>query len=68
MSGLIGRSGTKKTKYLKENVGAAELDLSDAEVQDIRKEIEKTEIIGERYPPWFESYNFADTPELNQNS
>jgi hypothetical protein len=38
--------------------------LNEKEVQEIRNEINKTEIIGERYPPWFESYNFADTPEL----
>jgi len=38
--------------------------LTGKEVQEIRDEINKTEIVGERYPPWFESYNFADTPEL----
>jgi hypothetical protein len=38
--------------------------LSTEEVYSIREEIEKTEIVGERYPPWFENFSFADTPEL----
>lgn len=56
--------GTKKIKYLEENVGAKDVKLSPEEVQEIRKEIEKTEIIGARYPPAFEGHSFADTPEL----
>jgi hypothetical protein len=61
---LIACSGTKRVKYLEENIGAAKVQLTKKEAQEIRDEINKTEIIGERYPPWFESYNFADTPEL----
>jgi hypothetical protein len=61
-------SGTKRIKYLEENVGAAQVKLSEQEVREIRDEINKTEILGERYPPWFESYNFADTPELQNGN
>ncbi|KIW07449.1 uncharacterized protein PV09_02288 [Verruconis gallopava] len=61
---IIPIPGTKKIRYLEENVAAAQVQLSAQEVEAIRKEIEKTEIVGERYPPWFENYSFADTPEL----
>ena len=55
--------GTKKVKYLDDNVGAVEVKLSPAEVEVIRKEIEKVEIVGDRYPPFLAQYSFADTPE-----
>jgi hypothetical protein len=53
-------------KYLEENVGAVNVTLSDEEVKQIRDEIEKLEVIGERYPAAFQAYSFADTPELSQ--
>src|SRR5271155_3870886 len=44
--------GTKRVKCLEENAKAVEVHLSDAEVQEIRKEIEKVGGgKGERYPP-----------------
>jgi hypothetical protein len=56
--------GTKNIKYLIENVDAAKVQLSPAEVQAIRNEIEKVEVVGERYPPFLAKYSFANTPEL----
>ncbi|KAI4109019.1 MAG: hypothetical protein L6R37_000737 [Teloschistes peruensis] len=56
--------GTKKTKYLEENLGALDVKLSNAEVKEIREAIEKVEVHGERYPPGFEDSLFADTPAL----
>ncbi|KAH6673036.1 NADP-dependent oxidoreductase domain-containing protein [Halenospora varia] len=55
--------GTKKIKYLEENVGALNVELSKEEVKQIRDEIEAVEVKGERYPPFFAAYSFADTPE-----
>jgi hypothetical protein len=57
-------SGTKKVKYLEENMAALDINLSPGEVMAIRTEIEKVEVIGERYPPTFEGYSFGDTPPL----
>jgi aryl-alcohol dehydrogenase-like predicted oxidoreductase len=55
--------GTKNIKYLDQNVDAAKVELSPADVQAIRDEIEKVEVVGERYPGFFAKYSFADTPE-----
>jgi len=56
-------SGTKKIKYLNENVDAIKVKLSPEEVQEIRHEIEKVEIIGDRYPAFLQQFSLADTPE-----
>jgi hypothetical protein len=37
--------------------------LNEREVKEIRAEIEKVEVTGERYPPFFAAYSYADTPE-----
>ncbi|CAG8599212.1 2327_t:CDS:2, partial [Funneliformis caledonium] len=42
--------GTKKIKYLEENVGAANVQLSPEELSEIRKIIDSIEIVGNRYP------------------
>ncbi|KAL9585417.1 MAG: hypothetical protein Q9203_004254 [Teloschistes exilis] len=56
--------GTKKIKYLEENLGALDVKLSNAEIKEIREAIEKVEVHGERYPPGFGDSLFADTPAL----
>ncbi|KAF2735796.1 Aldo/keto reductase [Polyplosphaeria fusca] len=61
---VIPIPGTKKVKYLEENVAAIDVKLTDDEVRTIRSEIEKVEVSGDRYPPWFAPYSFGDTPEL----
>ncbi|KAF2008022.1 Aldo/keto reductase [Amniculicola lignicola CBS 123094] len=62
---IIPIPGTKKIKYLDENVKAVEVKLSQDELQEIRREIEKVEVVGDRYPPSFEAASFADTPSLD---
>jgi hypothetical protein len=52
-------------RYLEENVGTVNVRLSKEEAKQIREEIEKVEVTGERYPPAFQAYSFADTPELS---
>ncbi|CAG8575803.1 14669_t:CDS:2 [Funneliformis mosseae] len=41
--------GTRKIKYLKENVGAANVQLSSEELSEVRQIIDSIEIIGHRY-------------------
>jgi aryl-alcohol dehydrogenase-like predicted oxidoreductase len=42
--------GTRSTKRVDENTAAALLELTNKEVQDIRNLVERTEIVGTRYP------------------
>ena len=57
--------GTKRVKYLEENAKAVDIRFNDAEVQEIREEIEKVGGgKGARYPPWLMSSCFGDSPEL----
>ncbi|KAK7178818.1 hypothetical protein DPSP01_014346 [Paraphaeosphaeria sporulosa] len=62
---VIPIPGTKKIKYLEENIGSIKVQLTAEEVKEIRAEIEKVEVTGDRYPPAFQSYSFGDTPELS---
>lgn len=50
---VIPIPGTKKMKYLEENFEALRVRLSTQEVEEIRKEVEKAEIVGHRNPPGF---------------
>ncbi|KAF2646389.1 Aldo/keto reductase [Massarina eburnea CBS 473.64] len=61
---IIPIPGTKKIKYLEENVGAIDVKLTPEEVRQIREEIEKVEVIGDRYSSKLQPFSFADTPEL----
>jgi len=61
---IIPIPGTKKEKYLLENWGALKVELSADEVKRIRDEIEKTEVVGERYPEAMMATVLADTPAL----
>lgn len=49
-SDIIPIPGTKKIKYLEENVASAKIKLTDEEVAEIRKAVETAEVHGERYP------------------
>ena len=61
---IIPIPGTKKIKYLEENMGALEVKLTKEEEQEIRKVVDSAEVHGSRYPESFMSRCFADTPEL----
>ncbi|KAH7393554.1 NADP-dependent oxidoreductase domain-containing protein [Cadophora sp. MPI-SDFR-AT-0126] len=56
--------GTKKIKYLEENLGAQDVQLSEEDVKEIRNMIEAVEVHGHRYPDVMKISLFADTPEL----
>jgi len=53
-------------QYLEENLNAAEIQLTPADLDEVRAEAKKADTSngGERYPPGMEELLFADTPEL----
>ena len=53
--------GTKRLKYLEENLGALKAKLTSEEVREIRKAAETAEIKGARYPATYTIALFADT-------
>jgi len=63
---IIPIPGTKRLKYLEENLGALDVKLSDSEDKEIREAVEKAEVIGERYPAGMNGRLFADTPTLKE--
>lgn len=61
---IISIPGTKKIKYLEENLEALHVQLSRQEEREIRTAIEKVQIGGARYPEGMSGYLFGNTPEL----
>ena len=61
---IIPIPGTKKIKYLEENIGSLDVSLSSEELQEIRQLIEAAEVHGTRYPEATMASLFADTQEL----
>jgi len=61
---VIPIPGTKKVKYLEENMGALKVKLTEEEKKEIRRAVEGAEVHGERYPEMMAKSLFGDTPEL----
>lgn len=61
---IIPIPGTKKIKYLEENMGALNVKLTKEEDKEIRAAVEAAEIHGDRYPESAMATLFADTPAL----
>ncbi|KAJ7606948.1 Aldo/keto reductase [Mycena polygramma] len=62
---IIPIPGTKKIKYLEENLGAAKIKLSAEDVAAVRKlAVDADAQQGERYPPGLAEVLFVDTPAL----
>ncbi|KAF7439845.1 hypothetical protein PC9H_000182 [Pleurotus ostreatus] len=62
---IIPIPGTKRIKYLHDNLGAATLKLSSEDVAEVRAMATAADAAqGERYPPDMAAILFADTPEL----
>ena len=59
---IIPIPGTKKIKYLEENMGALDVKLSDDEIKEIRAAIEKCGVAGERYNAAQAAMTYMDTP------
>lgn len=60
---IIPIPGTKKIKYLEENWGALQVELTDEEEVEIRKFVETAEIAGGRYLDSMAAMTFSDTVE-----
>ena len=63
---IIPIPGTKKVKYLEENMGALDVKLTAEEVTDIRTLIESAEVHGGRYNEQMIGLCFRDTPPLGK--
>lgn len=61
---VIPIPGTKKEKYYNENMGALDIKLTKEELEEIRREIEKVEIIGHRYSEANRGNLYVDTVPL----
>ncbi|KAI0044142.1 Aldo/keto reductase [Auriscalpium vulgare] len=63
---IIPIPGTKKLKYLDENIGALKLTLTESEVAAVRVLADKAmqAVVGERLPPAYNALTYGDTPEL----
>ncbi|KAG1859549.1 Aldo keto reductase [Suillus subalutaceus] len=60
---VIPIPGTKKIKYLEENLVAVNVSLSPESVQEVRKIAEKADwVVGDRYPPGAMEALYAETP------
>ncbi|KAJ7123108.1 Aldo keto reductase [Mycena epipterygia] len=63
---IIPIPGTKKIKYLQENIAAGSLTLSADDVQAVRGVAEKADVAqGKRYPEWMAAQLFYETPTLS---
>lgn len=56
--------GTKKVRYLEENLGALRVELGEGEVREVRDAVEGCVTSGDRYPGVMAKVCFGDTPEL----
>jgi aryl-alcohol dehydrogenase-like predicted oxidoreductase len=61
---IIPIPGTKKIKYLEENLGSLNVTLTDEEEKEIREAVETAEVHGGRYPEAMAGRLYADTPPL----
>lgn len=61
---IIPIPGTKKEKYLVENMGALDVKVTEDEDKAIRKATEESEVHGSRYPEQMSKGLFADSPAL----
>lgn len=62
---VIPIPGTKKIKYLEENLKALDVKLEPEEEKEIRSLVENAEVHGGRYPEQMMGHCFADTPALD---
>lgn len=60
---VIPIPGTKKTKYLEENWGSLDVQLTNEEEVEIRAFVNSAKVSGGREPPSGEGYGFVDTKE-----
>ena len=61
---IIPIPGTKKEKYLVENLGALDIKLTKEEKKELDEAVSSAEVHGSRYPEAMTKSLYADTPEL----
>ena len=61
---IIPIPGTKKLKYLEENLSSLDVKLTEQEDKEIRKAVEKAKVHGDRYPGFRGGLVFMDTLPL----
>ncbi|OAA54154.1 Aldo/keto reductase [Niveomyces insectorum RCEF 264] len=61
---IVPIPGTKRIKYLEENWAAADVELTSAEVDAVRRAVDSAASHGDRYPPVMIDYLFGNTPAL----
>ncbi|KAG9309675.1 NADP-dependent oxidoreductase domain-containing protein [Chiua virens] len=61
---IIPIPGTKKIKYLEENLAAVHVTLSAKAVQEVRALAEAAVLVGNRYPEKYQSLLYGNTPAL----
>jgi aryl-alcohol dehydrogenase-like predicted oxidoreductase len=61
---VIPIPGTKRIKYLEENLAALKVELSTEEEKEIRGVLEKSKVAGDRYPTEWLNGLFADSAPL----
>ncbi|KAJ7135912.1 NADP-dependent oxidoreductase domain-containing protein [Mycena epipterygia] len=61
---IIAIPGTKKIKYLEENMGALKVKLSPEDVKAVREIAVAADASSQRYPDFMMTHLFADSPEL----
>jgi aryl-alcohol dehydrogenase-like predicted oxidoreductase len=49
---IVPIPGTKRRKYLQENIGALSVDLTDADLARIDEVVPQAAVAGKRYPDW----------------
>jgi len=62
---IIPIPGTKKIKYLEENLGALNVHITPEENREIRSLVDKAEVHGDRYANAATAHLFANTPPLS---
>ncbi|RDW76110.1 aldo reductase-2 [Coleophoma crateriformis] len=61
---IIPIPGTKKVKYLEENLGALNIKLGEEEIKEIRAAVDACTVYGERYSEQHMKNLYGDTPPL----
>jgi len=56
--------GTTQVKNLEENMGALDIQLSEEEIDEIRKVVDAVEVHGARYPNGFTAETYRDSAAL----
>lgn len=60
---IIPIPGTKRIKYLEDNIGSLQVKMNKADEQEVRRFVEGADVAGSYMPPAFADYIYRDTKE-----